>query len=159
MKVICLEGCHCVGKTELCESFRSLGYIVQDEAFVDMPAFSMHPQSLMMETTWVCNWFSRILKTEHEIRNSKVNGYQKDANKDVVVIADRSPYSAIFYCQNSQARSLLEPLIQAQIKELRENTGIDIVTVHLTVEPDVLWSRIQNRLLLEPFRVSLHEVC
>lgn len=78
MIVVCLEGCHgtapypaqsgpgwplmapwaCAGsgKTELCTRFRDAGYMVLDEAFLDMPEYALHPQSLLMETTWVCTW-------------------------------------------------------------------------------------------------------
>lgn len=45
------------GKTELCNRFRNAGYMVLDEAFLDMPEYALHPQSLLMETTWVCTWY------------------------------------------------------------------------------------------------------
>lgn len=62
MIVVCLEGCHGVGKTELCSRFRRNGFAVQDEAFLDMPDYMLHPQSLLMETTWVCSWFEQLLR-------------------------------------------------------------------------------------------------
>ena len=36
MLVICLEGCHGCGKTELCQHFEAAGFQVLDEAFIDM---------------------------------------------------------------------------------------------------------------------------
>lgn len=33
--------------------------MVLDEAFLDMPEYALHPQSLLMETTWVCSWCVR----------------------------------------------------------------------------------------------------
>ena len=50
MIVLCLEGCHGVGKTELCRRFEQSGFEVLDEAFLDMPEYMLHPQSLLMET-------------------------------------------------------------------------------------------------------------
>ena len=47
MIVICLEGCHGCGKSSLCEKFQEAGYEVLDEAFLDMPEYALHPQSLL----------------------------------------------------------------------------------------------------------------
>jgi hypothetical protein len=43
------------GKTSLWQRFRDAGYAVLDEAFLDMPPcpYALHPQSLLMETSWV----------------------------------------------------------------------------------------------------------
>ena len=49
-----LSGC---GKTELCQRFKQAGFQILDEAFLDMPEYMLHPQSLLMETTWVCAWY------------------------------------------------------------------------------------------------------
>ena len=46
MYVICLEGCHGSGKTKLCKQFSKNDFKVLDEAFIDMPEFSLHPQCL-----------------------------------------------------------------------------------------------------------------
>jgi hypothetical protein len=45
------------GKTQLCNAFMNAGFWVLDEAFLDMPSYALHPQSLLMETTWVCSWY------------------------------------------------------------------------------------------------------
>ena len=89
MIVICLEGCHGSGKSSLCGHFAAAGYSVLDEAFLDMPEYALHPQSLLMETTWVCAWFERILRRAAEDK--------KKDQPDEVFIADRSPFSAVFY--------------------------------------------------------------
>ncbi|KAH9259758.1 hypothetical protein BASA81_002180 [Batrachochytrium salamandrivorans] len=117
-----------------------------DEAFMDMPSYcqdKLHPQSLLMETNWVCGWFQRILKihSEHETK---------------VLICDRSPLSAVFYTANGNGK-LLGPLIQAQVHELRQVLGIEIYTVHVTTPSTVLWERIQQRLGLEPERALYKE--
>ena len=149
MIVICLEGCHGCGKTELCNrfEFEKDGFIVLDESFLDMPEHydSLHPQSLLMETFWVCSWFERILRhaTEHE-----------QEHKKHILITDRSPFSAVFYARNGH---LLGPVIQKQMEEVKAAAGIEIITVHIKVDDEVLWSRIQQRLTLEPHRKNYKE--
>ena len=46
------SGC---GKTGLWSQFRAAGFDALDEAFLDMPPcpFPLHPQSLLLETSWV----------------------------------------------------------------------------------------------------------
>ena len=140
--VICLEGCHGSGKTELTKSFAEAGHVVLDEGFLDMPLSALHPQSLLMETTWVCSWFRRLVDVA------------LGSNK-LALIADRSPLSAVFYAlRNGQ---VLEPLIRACIEEVREVFNIHIVSVHLRTEPTLLWERIQARLLREPSRKAYRE--
>eukprot|EP01029_Cantina_marsupialis_P027837 TRINITY_DN774072_c0_g1_i1.p1 TRINITY_DN774072_c0_g1~~TRINITY_DN774072_c0_g1_i1.p1 ORF type:complete len:267 (+),score=60.37 TRINITY_DN774072_c0_g1_i1:27-803(+) len=145
MIVICLEGCHGVGKTAICKEFSENGFEIFDEGFLDMPDYALHPQSLLMETTWVCHWFERVLKT------AKAN---KD-NKKLIYIADRSPFSAVFYSR--RRGELLEPIIREQIQEVYEAAGIAVVTVHVSVMEEILWGRIQNRLKVEPERVKYDE--
>jgi len=67
-----------------------------------------------------------------------------------VVITDRSPFSAVFYTQQSNG-ALLEPLIVACLKDMRAH-GVELYTVHVKVDADVLWRRIQTRLVAEPER-------
>jgi hypothetical protein len=40
----------------------------------------------------------------------------------------------------------LEPLIQAQIRQLHELAGITIITVYIKVDADLLYQRILERL-------------
>jgi len=146
--VLCLEGCHGSGKTELCKYFAKNGFKVLDEAFLDMPTFSIPNQSLTMETVWVSNWFQRLLKME-KIESQNPN------RQPSIYIADRSPYSAILYSKNKG--HYLDPIISEQIVELKKYTDIDIKTVYLRVDKDLLWKRIQNRLLKEPERMKYNE--
>ncbi len=74
----------------------------------------------------------------------------------IIYFADRSPFSAVFYAKGPEGK-LLEPLIQAQIKQLRELAGIHIITVYVKVDPDVLYQRIVERLKHEPFREKFNE--
>eukprot|EP01112_Ceratiomyxa_fruticulosa_P000395 TRINITY_DN1035_c0_g1_i2.p1 TRINITY_DN1035_c0_g1~~TRINITY_DN1035_c0_g1_i2.p1 ORF type:complete len:224 (-),score=33.31 TRINITY_DN1035_c0_g1_i2:139-810(-) len=149
MIVICLEGCHGSGKTELCRLFQLAGYNVLDEAFLDMPSFSLHPQSLTMESIWVSNWVQRLLKVQMEYGDKRKDG------KDTLFIADRSPYSAIFYARRQG--KLLDPLIAEQIRELEEEVNLKIKTVYIRVETSLLWKRIQERLVREPERRKYRE--
>ena len=142
------SGC---GKTAICEEFSEADFWVLDEGFMDMPAYALHPQSLLMETTWVCQWFTRLLKkmSENKAAGGGVPGMEQ------VFIADRSPFSACFYSR--RGGELLDPVIREQIKEVREAAGIEVYTVYVKVEKEVLWNRIQSRLQNEPERKKYDE--
>jgi thymidylate kinase len=149
MIVICLEGCHGSGKTSLLSELANAGFNVLDEAFIDMPSYtkSLHPQSLLMESMWVCQWFERLLKRKSVI--------ETDHGADAIYFADRSPYSAVFYSRGGRGE-LLSPLIRAQIQELQE-VNIEVITVYVKVRKTVLWERIQDRLRREPSRQLFSE--
>lgn len=147
MIVISVEGCHGCGKSSLIEEFRAHGYDVLDEGFMDMPDYALHPQTLLMETAWVCSWFERVLQQAHRSK-------QCGSEREEVLVADRSPFSAVYYANHGH---LLEPLIRQQVKEIRERAGIKLYTIHVQVEPELLWSRIQKRLQVEPNRATLQE--
>eukprot|EP00007_Cunea_sp_BSH-02190019_P001419 CAMPEP_0174245114 /NCGR_PEP_ID=MMETSP0417-20130205/37725_1 /TAXON_ID=242541 /ORGANISM="Mayorella sp, Strain BSH-02190019" /LENGTH=236 /DNA_ID=CAMNT_0015324867 /DNA_START=23 /DNA_END=733 /DNA_ORIENTATION=+ len=146
MIVVCLEGCHGSGKSRLSEQFRSAGYEVLDEGFLDMPSFSLHPQCLVMESIWVSNWIQRLLQKQKDMGK---------AASRTIFFADRSPYSAIFYAK--QNGHLLHPLIKAQLAELKVLADVHIFTVYLKVDRELLWSRIQQRLKEEPHRRNYDE--
>jgi len=142
--VLCVEGCHGTGKTSVCKSFRKAGFEVLDEGFLDMPNFGLAPQTLVMESIWVTNWFQRILKIRQSL-----------GSKDGLVIVDRSPYSAVYYA--GAKGHILEPWITEQIKDLRTGSNVFVHTVNLRVEPELLWSRITKRLAREPERAAYRE--
>ncbi|EEY65034.1 uncharacterized protein PITG_16491 [Phytophthora infestans T30-4] len=142
--VVALEGCHGCGKTALCEEFEAQGYDILDEAFMDMPAYALHPQSLLMETSWVCSWFERVLRLADRVKPGRKQ----------VFIADRSPFSAVLYSANGH---LLEPVIREQMREVQDFAGVQFYTVHVQVERELLWRRICARLELEPERLRLNE--
>ena len=164
MIVICLEGCHGMlvicdnlftvplgsGKTELCRQFQKAGFEVLDEGFMNMPSFpGIKPQSLIMESIWVSNWFQRLLQMQKDYQQSSGDSVMKK-----IFIADRSPYSAVYYAGKNG--SLLEPLIRQGIEDLRE-VNIQICTVLIRVEEELLWSRILDRITREPERVKYNE--
>jgi hypothetical protein len=70
-----------------------------------MPNTVLHPQSLLMESTWVCSWFRRLVDVATSAESNKL-----------ALIADRSPLSAVFYALRNG--SVLEPLIRACIEEV-----------------------------------------
>ena len=51
----------------------------------------------------------------------------------------------------------MDPVIRAQIEEVRDAAGIEMYSVHLKVEDENLWDRIQARLAREPSREQLNE--
>ena len=110
---------------------------------MELPEYALHPQSLVMETVWIGNWFMRLLKMSATV---------KDSDRSIF-IADRSPYSAEFYAPHG---SLLGPVIKEQIKELTTK-NIHIYTVLITVDKELLWQRILERLEREPFRSKYRE--
>ncbi|GBG24177.1 Hypothetical Protein FCC1311_003952 [Hondaea fermentalgiana] len=136
------------GKTELCRRFESEGFRTLDEAFLDMPSYGLHPQSLLMETTWVCSWFERLLKYAQGFKE------RGESHERVVFFADRSPMSAVFYSSHGE---LLTPIINKQMEEVRKFADINIHTVHVRVQREILWRRVQARLELEPDRVLYKE--
>lgn len=79
--IVALEGCHGCGKTALVEEFESQGYRVLDEAFMDMPAYALHPQSLLMETSWVCSWFERVLRIANRVRKEPAASSRKQVRR------------------------------------------------------------------------------
>lgn len=133
----------------MCAEFEAQGYSVLDEAFMDMPSYALHPQSLLMETSWVCSWFERVLRLASRVRKEKNPNFRKQ-----VYIADRSPFSAVLYSSNGH---LLEPVIREQMREVEEQTNVQFYTVHVAVEPELLWSRIVGRLEHEPERIRFNE--
>ena len=127
--------------------FSTLGYSVLDEAFLDMPSTEFAPQSLVMEMNWVSNWFMRLIK---------LSSSPETDTKNAVYITDRSPFSAVCYSKNNTGH-LLDPLIRASAKEVRDVAGIEIFSCLVSVDKETLWGRIQERLKVEPFRVGYDE--
>lgn len=114
-----------------------------DEAFIEQPEYALHPQTLIMETVWLSNWFMRLLKMASETAD----------HEQAIFIADRSPYSAEYYAAHG---ALLGPVIKQQITELKVK-NIHIYTVLVEVEREELWRRINSRLEREPFRRKYNE--
>ena len=126
---------------------------ILDEGFLDMPSFSLHPQTLLMESIWLSRWYERLLKMEQELREASLA--RGEAPKETIFIADRSPYSAEFYAKSGNA--ILGPLIKEQLKSLRVHADIHVYTIHIKVDEEILWSRIQGRLEKEPHRRNYNE--
>ncbi|PRP87566.1 hypothetical protein PROFUN_04593 [Planoprotostelium fungivorum] len=142
--VLCVEGCHGTGKTSVCSSFRKAGFNVLDEGFLDMPNYGLSPQTLVMESIWVTNWFQRILSIRQQL-----------GERDGLVIVDRSPYSAVYYA--GQKGKILEPWIREQIEDLKKDSNVFTYTVSLKVEQELLWTRISERLKRQPERAAYRE--
>ncbi|KAJ3441721.1 deoxynucleoside kinase [Anaeramoeba flamelloides] len=149
MNVICLEGPHGSGKSSLSSRCEEAGIKILDEAFLDLPKYALHPQTLTMELQWVSNWFQRILKKCYDMQENR-----NEEDPIPLFIADRSPFSAVYYASNGK---VLEPVIRKMIQELKEKANINIITVYLKTEKELLWSRVLARLEKEPERKNLNE--
>jgi len=169
------------GKSELCRYLQKMGFPVLDEGFIDMPNFSLHPQTFTMESIWVSNWIQRVLQVPQTSRRasfqipfesnrefvfilsrfalcfgSRAQRQEEDKHKsNAIYFVDRSPLSAIFYAKKNG--HLLEPTIREQFRELAGLADIHIYTVCIRVERELLWSRIQQRLAREPGRHMFNE--
>lgn len=98
-------------------------------------------------------WFERLLQIQKAYDDKNKD---KAELEEPVFIADRSPFSAIFYAKDNKGH-LLEDIMEQTIKELRAAANIRIYTVHIAVDKDILWNRIQTRLSAEPFRKQYGE--
>lgn len=141
--VICIEGCHGSGKTSLVNWFSKMGFTILNEGFMQESEL-LHPQSFTMEFGWVWNWFDRLMKIRAKYRN-----------KDMVVIADRSPYSAVFYAHDDNGFKM-QDAISHMIEEVKK-IDIDIYTVMVHVDKETLFRRIASRLAQEPHRAAYNE--
>lgn len=144
MLVLCIEGAHGCGKTELVRLFEAAGLPVLDEMFMNLPHHfdGLDAQSMVREVAWVTHWVERILRYKQEHPSVKV------------VVADRSPYSAVVYANRGMS---LRECISTQLQELQEHADIRVVTVMLQVEPETHWQRISERLEREPERMRYNE--
>ena len=134
----------------MCKQFQEVGFDVLDEGFLNMPSFSIKPQSLVMESIWVSNWFQRLLQMQKDFQQ-----LYGDAAMKKIFIADRSPYSAVYYAGKNGP--LLTPLIRQGIEDLQTEAGIYVITVSVKVDQELLWQRIKDRIKLEPERVKYNE--
>ena len=175
------------GKSELVKQFRNANFEVLDEAFIEQAEFKgLHPQSLLMEFHWIAHWFQRLLKkarddcaitesstssapsvlsSNHNNNNNNSSSSSSNgssllqplaSDRPRIYIADRSPFSAVFYARNGKGAMLEDPIRQ-QIEELKNSLGIEIYTVCVRVDKEILWDRIQKRLEREPERIKFNE--
>ena len=166
------KGC---GKTELVETLSRRGWDVLDEAFLDMPrSLTLHPQSLTLEMRWVTDWCVTGLRVSpHSNPNpplaaTKLNSrrsrfarvlreFDSSGSSRKVLFTDRSPFSAALYCQGTKGADFILPVVRAQMAELSQQAKIDFYSVRVSVDRDVLWRRVQDRLVREPDRAALQE--
>jgi hypothetical protein len=168
--VLCCAGC---GKTELCKQFQRAGFWVLDEAFLDMPEYALHPQSLLMETSWVVSWFLRLLRHAAEIKLT--HGKEPVCPDPVFQLSGRSlqiarvflshvdavrsnhliwrARSQIFIADRSPFSAvlyganghLLEPVIREHMREVLKAADILVFTVYLQVPASsVFFARVAS---------------
>jgi thymidylate kinase len=165
LRVICLEGCHGAGKTQVLKCAQELArQALQNILFIDEQFLNMkenyngniNPQSYLMEQMWVNHWVSNMIKLKCE-QDALANGEQ-----DTIVFADRSPFSSIVYVNDESIGFPVQPLL-FQIVELSlkglSMLGIDVEVYTLMVAKNIIWKRIQERLDVQPERKLYRENC
>lgn len=142
MRVLCIEGVHGVGKSTLISKLGEMGYDVRHENFNYASDSVMHKQGLFMELKWVQQWFSDVIE-------SYLSGKK-------LLIMDRSPFSAHFYAK-TQFRDMVLGVAKEEWAEVQATLQITFETVCLTLDSELLWGRITNRMKKEPARQQCAE--
>ena len=132
MYVLCIEGVHGVGKTFQLKNIKDIEIL--NEGLMERDYWKFHPQDFPNEFQWIAEWFKRIILCK----------------KSNIILTDRSPFSAIFYTNNEYGKILKEP-IKLYLKFL-ESKNIIIKTIYLSEDREIIWKRIQQRLIEEPCR-------
>lgn len=145
MYIYCIEGNYGIGKSTLINNIRArigdLHFI--NEGFMELYSKEMDPNGVINEIEWISSWFKRVIE---------LNESNKRLSK--IVIADRSPYSALFFMKS--CISEMKTIIDNMILELK-NYDIHVVTIHLKTERELNWNRVLKRLESEPHRLSFKE--
>ena len=122
-----------------------------DEAFIPTVKSHFHPQSFYSESIWAMKWFERLEKVCSPFLDTKTKKFQGD----VVIVADRSPYSACIYAINGNT-DVLKLTIDENVKQFKEK-GINIKICYLEDDKDIILKRIKKRLKEEKWRKMLKE--
>lgn len=141
MRIFCIEGNYGIGKSTLINKLQQLNVGFINEGFMELYAEEMDPNGVINEIEWVSSWFKRVIELNKQATTS-------------VVIADRSPYSALFFMKS--CISEMKTIIDNMILELK-NYDIHVVTIHLKTERELNWNRVLKRLESEPYRLSFNE--
>lgn len=157
IQVFALEGIQGVGKTTLMkklakEKHQNYQVIMMDESFIPSPRSFFHPQSFYLESVWAINWFKRLEKVCGPYFDKSSQTF---CGKDVVIIADRSPFSACIYARDSDTRSLKEVICECVAQFIRK--GIRITVCYMENEKDVILERVRKRLKEEKWRKKLDD--
>ncbi len=149
MHIYCIEGNYGIGKSTLIDKIRTEGENLHfiNEGFMELSSTKyikeMDPNGIINEIEWISSWFKRVIELNKTTEATKS-----------LVIADRSPYSALFFMKS--CISEMKNIIDNMILELKEY-DIHIITIHLKTERELNWERILKRLEYEPHRLSFNE--
>lgn len=137
--VVCLEGCHGVGKTSLWKKLTQ--YMRIGEEFKkSQTSFMFSRQAFFPQMSWVMHWFEHL---ESVLRAYWSQDQQKFVSvKPVVVVTDRSPYSAEIYTE--QEPELLNRLIQ-KLMGIYTDCGIDFHIIKLVRDKEDVWRDVVTR--------------
>lgn len=138
--VFCLEGVHATGKSSLISFLRTLEYhttLLENFELIG----NLEPTKLITECSWILGWFKRMAESLDTWN---------------CIIIDRSPYSALMYCDPS-IKSYLTKLIEDCFSELHAKYKFDMHVIMVCVPDDVIFERIKHRLESEPHRKQFDE--
>lgn len=141
--VLCIEGAHGVGKSTICQKFKSKNYPVMSENFMNNTngkKNELHPQHLLNETNWIVEYFNEVLKF---------------SKKHSVFLTDRSPFTASVY--SKKKGETLKPFILSMMEMLEEEKRIHFIVINLKDKTDIIWKRVLKRLKKEPERKIYNE--
>jgi thymidylate kinase len=142
-RIVCLEGCHGVGKSSLLRLLEKLpeSYDCIPEKFTRIG--NLIPTNFITESAWIMRWFKKV-------------AHMLSYGQSDVIITDRSPYSALMYC-NAHCRELLSTIIDTGFEELRTKHDFDLQIFIINVNEDDHLARLRNRLIHQPERKEMSE--
>lgn len=136
MHIYCIEGNYGIGKSTLINKMQQLNVGFINEGFMELYSKEMDPNGVINEIEWISSWFKRVIELNRTATNR-------------IVIADRSPYSALFFMKS--CISEMKIIIDNMILELK-NYDIHVITIHLKTQRGLNWDRVLKRLKYEPHR-------
>ena len=171
--IVCLEGCHGAGKTTQIELINAdlsnkNSIFALPENFAKIG--TLDHNDFITECGWVVMWFKRVatILSYHKLpatqpaqmpatQPAQVPATQPAQVSTITIVVDRSPYSALIYC-NDEQRPLLAAVIERSFAELRRNFDFSLHMIKINVEVNDLLQRIAQRLESQPERKKMPEI-
>jgi len=151
--VICLEGEHGVGKSELFTALHTHPRIGED--FIGVPSVEQfHKQDPVCQIDWVKHWFTNLRAVLRPYWNPTSGRYIDLRSDGRAIVSDRSPYSAAVYARRE--KDVVLSTVKMYVRE-HERLGVRFDVVCLRRDRDDVWSDVLSRLEAEPGREEFDE--